>query len=151
MVNEKNAIRHRMAKVIKRVANMKVAAAMSGWIAMVTAKKSMRNKMTKVIKRVANMKVAAALTSWKTLVVQAKSARDSAEIEILRAELAKYKAAHEAFEQRLDTLTVLPDFAVGSDRLRRSTSRTPSPRSKTSSPASGRSVLRDRAAARAAR
>jgi|EP01046_Picozoa_sp_COSAG06_P026136 hypothetical protein len=75
LIEAKKDMQNKMAKVIKRIANMKVAAAMSSWIGMVTEAKGMRNKMTKVIKRIANMKVAAAMTKWVALIAELKDMR----------------------------------------------------------------------------
>jgi hypothetical protein len=96
-VKEKNGIRYRMTKVIKRVANMKVAAAMTAWIAMVSEKQSMRNKMTKVIKRVANMKVAAAMSTWVAMAQDKKAVRERMHKVIKRVANMKVAAAMTAW------------------------------------------------------
>jgi uncharacterized protein (DUF1810 family) len=161
MVSEKQSMRNKMAKVIKRVANMKAAAALARWVDMVVEAHTMRDRMTKVIKRVANLKLGCALKAWTCMVQMAKQQRmreqmenSNAELDRVKAELAVYKAAQAAFEERLDSLQGLPDFAIGAERLRKKGTRTPSPRS-IGSPIPGRtvrenerSILRARAAAK---
>ena len=62
---EKKRIRNTMNKVVWRIKNMALAAALGGWMAMIEQKKTTRNKMKKVIKRIQNMILSRALLSWQ--------------------------------------------------------------------------------------
>jgi hypothetical protein len=91
--------------------NLKVSSCFSTWKGVVWVANQRRSQ--------AELESVKAMRDQELGKMRVAAESDAAEIMSLKAELATYKAEHEAFEKRLDSLMGLPDFAIGAERLRR--------------------------------
>jgi hypothetical protein len=100
-----------LRKALRRMVNLKVSSCFSTWKGVVWVANQRRSQ--------AELESVKAMRDQELGKMRVAAESDAAEIMSLKAELATYKAEHEAFEKRLDSLMGLPDFAIGAERLRR--------------------------------